>query len=70
MSEPELDFEPSGTRAPTLFESATEFGLTADEIWEAVMETLDRLPEDSKAGYIDELTGALATRLLQKERRL
>jgi hypothetical protein len=70
MIEPEVDFEPSRPKATTMFESATEFGLTPDEVWETVMATLDCLSWESKARYIDELTGALATLLLQKERRL
>jgi hypothetical protein len=70
MTDPEVYFEPSGTTTPTIFESAVEFGLTPDEIWETVMAMLDRLPEDTKVRYIDELTGALAARLLEKERAL
>jgi hypothetical protein len=70
MIEPDVEFEPSGAKVTTTFKSATEFGLTPGEIWETVMTTLDRLPEDTKVRYIDELAGALATRLLEKERRL
>jgi hypothetical protein len=50
------------------FESAGEFGLTSDEILETVTATLDRIPGDAKARYIDELSEALAKRLLDKQR--
>jgi hypothetical protein len=52
----------------TIIESASQFGLTHDEILETVMVTIDRLPEEAKAPCIDELAGALATRLIEKER--
>ena len=68
MAEPEVHFEHSTTRPATIFELAAEFGLTADEILETVNATLDRLPEDARARYIDELAGAFATRLVEKQR--
>jgi hypothetical protein len=52
----------------TIIESASQFGLTHDEILETVTITIDRLPEEAKAPCIDELAGALATRLIEKER--
>jgi hypothetical protein len=55
-------------QAATIFESAEEFGLTPNEILKTVDATLDHLPGDAKASYIDELAGALATRLLEKQR--
>jgi hypothetical protein len=70
MIEPEVDFEPSRPEPTTMFESATDFGLTPEEVWETVMATLDCLSSEARARYVDELTGALAGRLLQKERRL
>jgi hypothetical protein len=48
--------------------SASEFGLSSDEVWETVMATPDRLPADLRARYIDELSGELARRLLEKQR--
>jgi hypothetical protein len=51
-----------------MLESAAQFGLTRDEILEAVTATLDRLPGETKVQYIDELAGALATRLIEKQR--
>jgi hypothetical protein len=66
MNEP-VHFENS-TILTMVFESAGEFGLTTDEILNTVMETLDHLPPDTKARYVDELAGALATRLLDKQR--
>jgi hypothetical protein len=51
-----------------ILSSAVEFGLTPDDVWETVMAAPDRLPTDLRARYIDELTGELARRLLEKER--
>jgi hypothetical protein len=51
-----------------MLESAAEFGLTTDEILETVTATLDRLPGETKVQYIDELAGALAMRLIEKQR--
>jgi hypothetical protein len=63
-------FEHPGTDPlATIFESAAEFGLTPDEIWDAVLTVPDRLPDDAKACYLDELSGDLARRLVEKERR-
>jgi hypothetical protein len=67
MGEP-LHFEHPTMRATTIFESAADFGLTADEIFETITATLDRLPVETRIGYIDELAGALATRLVEKQR--
>jgi hypothetical protein len=55
-------------KATTVFRSAAELGLTAEEICETVSATLDRLPTDETVYYVDELTGAPAKRLLEKER--
>jgi hypothetical protein len=53
----------------TTIESAADFGLTQDEILETVIATVDRLPGETKTRCIDELAGALAQRLLEKERQ-
>jgi hypothetical protein len=64
-----FDFEHYGENTlVTIVESATGFGLEPGEIWETMLETVDCLPEDARATYIDELTRRLAERLLQKER--
>jgi hypothetical protein len=55
-------------KATSPLESAAEFGLTPDEIIEAVTATLDRLPSDTRVRCIDELAGVLAMRLIEKER--
>jgi hypothetical protein len=69
MSEPRVDFEHGeGDSLIAILESAAGFGLTPDEIWEAVMETPGHLPDELRTLYVEELTRALATRLLQKER--
>ncbi len=66
MSAPEVYFDDLGMKALT--RSAAEFGLTSDEILDTVLVTADRLPEEAKAGYADDLTAALAKRLLEKQR--
>ncbi len=68
MFEPEVDFDRSAVNVTTICESAAEFGLTPDQIWQAAAATLDRLPEETKLDCVDELSTALATRLLEKER--
>jgi hypothetical protein len=63
-------FEHPGTDPlATILESAAEFGLTRDEIWDAVVAVPGRLPDDARTRYVDELSGDLARRLLEKERR-
>jgi hypothetical protein len=61
---------PATLPATTVVQSAAELGLTPEEICETVVATLDRLPGDAKVHCINELTGALAKRLLEKERQL
>lgn len=54
-----------------IFDSAKHFGLTEDEAWQMVDECLyEALGDASMSEYLDELTGALARRILAKERRL
>jgi hypothetical protein len=66
---PQLDFEhsPADSLAAVL-ESAAEFGVTPNEIWEAVVALPDRLPPDMRERYIDEISAELARRLLDKQR--
>ena len=62
---------PEPQTAPTLagvFESAVAFGLTAEEVSDAIVATPDRLPPELRARYVDELSGELAKRLLAKQR--
>jgi hypothetical protein len=69
MIRPHIDFEhPAASSLAAVLESAVEFGLTPDEIWEAVVEAPDRLPADVRAPYIEEITGDLAKRLVEKQR--
>jgi hypothetical protein len=60
--------EHPATNATTTLESAAEFGLTRDEILEAVIVTLDHLPADTRTQCVDEIAGALAHRLIEKQR--
>ena len=61
-------FDHKSASSPPPLESAAKFGLAPEEIWETVIGTPDRLPEDVRSRYLDELSGALARRLLDKER--
>jgi hypothetical protein len=61
------------TMAPiqTILDGARQFGLTDDEIWETVNDCLSAADEDTTVPEcIDELTGALARRILDKERHV
>ena len=69
MGEQEVGFEGSEARVTTIFRSAAEFGLTQEEILATATAMLDRLPEDTQVHCIDELSEALAMRLMDKERR-
>lgn len=69
MIERQVFEHPGANSLEAIFESAAEFGLTPSEIWETLMATPDRLPEDVKTRYLDEFSGGLARRLVEKERR-
>jgi hypothetical protein len=67
--ERQVDFEqPNANALATICESAVDFGLTPHDVWKIVMTTPDRLPEDVRNQYFDELSGGLARRLLEKQR--
>jgi hypothetical protein len=68
MTDPMAFAEPPATNATTTLESAVEFGLSNEEILEAVMATIDDLPDDARTRCVDELAGALAHRLIEKQR--
>jgi hypothetical protein len=68
MIDRQLFEHPSAGSLVPIFESAERFGLTPEEIWETFLGTPDLLPEDVRDRYLDEITGALARRLLEKER--
>jgi hypothetical protein len=54
-----------------IFDGARHFGLIEREIWRTVDECLEAMDQDATvAEYIDELTGALARRVLAKQRRV
>jgi hypothetical protein len=52
----------------SVFDSAIEFGLTAEEILDAVLRTFHRLPADARDEFTEALAGALAVRLIEKQR--
>ena len=53
----------------TPFETAAEFGLDEREIWGAMMQVWQRMCADQVDDPRDELSAALATRILERERR-
>jgi hypothetical protein len=54
-----------------IFDGAKHFGLTDEEVWQTVNESLYQVgPDATVPEYLDELTGALARRILCKERRI
>jgi hypothetical protein len=53
-----------------VFDAAKAFGLTDDEAWCAVDDTVWAVGADGTLGeYLDELSAALATGILDKQRR-
>jgi hypothetical protein len=53
-----------------VFEAAKQFGLTDEEAWRAVDETMDAVGADATLrDYLDELSAALARGILDKQRR-
>ena len=53
-----------------IFEGAKDFGLTEDEAWRAVDESLYEVGRSATISeYLDELTEALAQRILSKQRQ-
>ena len=52
-----------------IFEAAKRFGLTEDEVWRAVDESLYEAGMGAPISeYLEDLTGALAQRILSKQR--
>jgi len=52
-----------------IFEAAKRFGLTEDEVWRAVDESLYEAGRGATISeYLEDLTGALAQRILSKQR--
>jgi hypothetical protein len=54
-----------------IFDGARDFGLTDDEVWQTVNESLRGAGNDATVGeYLEELAAALARRILCKQRRV
>jgi hypothetical protein len=67
------EMRPPDLTAPPLhviFGAARDFGLPQPEIWDAVDETLAGGADSMATPSLDELTAALARRILARERRL
>jgi hypothetical protein len=70
MAEMEFDI-PTAPTLQEIFEGAKGFGLSEDEIWRIVNESQHWAgPDATVAEYLDELAGALAHRIVIKERRI
>ena len=67
----EMDFDyPVATTLQEIFEGAKGFGLSDNEIWRTVNESQHFAgPDATVPEYLDELAGALAHRIVIKERR-
>ena len=50
-------------------ETAVEFGLDQAEVWDAMVETWERVCAGQVEDPFEELTSALASRILERERR-
>ena len=69
MAEMEHDY-PAAPTLQEMFEGAKGFGLSDDEIWRTINESQYWAgPEATAPEYLDELAGALAHRIVIKERR-
>jgi hypothetical protein len=54
-----------------IFDAAKHFGLTDDEVWQTLNESLCGAGNDATVReYLEELAGALARRILSKQRRI
>jgi uncharacterized membrane protein YebE (DUF533 family) len=54
-----------------MLEAARHFGLTDDEVWQTVNASLHGAGNEATVReYLDELAGALARRILSKQRRI
>jgi hypothetical protein len=67
----EMDYEyPAAPTLQEIFEGAKGFGLRDEEIWRTVNEAQHWAgPDATVPEYLDELAGALAHRIVIKERR-
>jgi hypothetical protein len=67
----EMDYEyPAAPTLQEIFEGAKGFGLPDEEIWRTVNEAQHWAgPDATVPEYLDELAGALAHRIVIKERR-
>jgi hypothetical protein len=69
MAEMDYDY-PAAPTLQEIFEGAKGFGLRDEEIWRTVSEAQHWAgPEATVPEYLDELAGALAQRIVIKERR-
>lgn len=64
-----MEYDYSPVPLQVIFESAKGFGLTDDEVWRTINDSLCSADVDETVPeYIDELTAALAERIVSKER--
>jgi hypothetical protein len=69
MAEMNFDY-PAAPTLQEIFKGARDFGLSEDEIWRTVNDSQYWAgPEATVPEYLDELAGALAHRIVIKERR-
>jgi hypothetical protein len=68
---PEMDYDYPPVPLQTIFDSAKGFGLTDDEVWRTINDSLSSADGDvTIPEYLDQLTGALAERIIIKKRNV
>jgi hypothetical protein len=67
----EMDFDYPAVPLKAVFEGAKDFGLSDDEVWSTVNEALYWADDEmTMSEYLEQLTAALAQRIISKERRV
>jgi hypothetical protein len=68
---PEMGFDYPAVSLKAIFEGAKDFGLTDDEVWSTVNDALYWADDEmTMPEYLEQLTAALARRIISKERRV
>jgi hypothetical protein len=64
-----MDHPGASTTLRAIFDLARQFGLSEDEVWRAIDDVVVSVGREATvAEYLDELSGALASRILTKQR--
>jgi hypothetical protein len=67
----EMDFDYPVVTLKAIFDGARDFGLSDDEVWSTVNDALYWADDEiTMPEYLDQLTAALARRIISKERHV